>query len=83
MIKKIKELQPQSQKFRQSNRMAHHLRQSRDAIGITQREAAHRTGVSLSTWQYYELGRRWPRSEEALDAIAWAVETTASQLLRH
>lgn len=67
----------------QSVRLANNLRQARETLEITQAEAARRCGISRSSWMYYELGRRWPSNEELLDIIARAVETTASQLLRH
>jgi transcriptional regulator with XRE-family HTH domain len=50
------------------------LRERRDELHLSQREAADRVGVSLRTWQNWEAGESfpWPKHRRALDAFLTA-----------
>jgi transcriptional regulator with XRE-family HTH domain len=70
--------QPLSDKL--CNRLATLIRDRRVQMGFSMNEVATRTGFAVSFIGYVERGERRP-SVESLAKIAWALETTATELL--
>lgn len=56
------------------------VRSARIAIGITQRELAERTGISLRTIQNYESGERMPMQREYYTFLAQALRVDVNEL---
>ena len=57
------------------------MRQRREALGLTQTEAARRVGWKQSWWSGIESGKAGSITVDTLDAIAKALETKAAKLL--
>jgi transcriptional regulator with XRE-family HTH domain len=57
------------------------IRSQRENLGLTRRQLAERTGLSIATIHQVEIGRRLP-SLDSLDAVAQGLETTARFLLK-
>lgn len=55
------------------------LRSIRDELGLTQRDIATRTGMSIKSYQLYEAGKRKP-SYKNLKALAEVLGTTMEEL---
>ena len=56
------------------------VRSARIAIGITQRELAERSGISLRTIQNYESGERMPKQKEYYTFLAQALKVDENEL---
>lgn len=57
------------------------LKEKRIALGLKQREAAERIGISQSEYQAYEADKRVPNARFAI-RFADALETTVEELWR-
>lgn len=58
------------------------IKSRRLRLKLTQAEVAHQIGISQAALSRIEAGKRWPRNEELLAAIARALRTTPAQLLK-
>ena len=57
------------------------IRKARTAKGLSQRELAEASGVSLRTIQNYELGTRMPKKKDTYLALANALDINEEVLL--